>query len=132
MERQFSSRLADSLDRPLRGVSRIELWNTFNHVLRRLAEKLMVGEIHDETVTVADQMEWLLERMRTEKSFVFSALFEARVTLRRLVATFLAVLELTRLGRIRLRQDDAFTDIICDACDENPLETTADPATVEL
>jgi segregation and condensation protein A len=132
MEREISGRLADSLDRPLRAVNRIELWNTFNQVLRRLAEKLMVGEIHDETVTVADQMEWLIERMRSERSFVFSGLFESGVTLRRLVATFLAVLELTRLGKIRLRQDDAFTDIICDAADENPLETAADAATVEL
>jgi segregation and condensation protein A len=132
MERQFPSRLADSLDRPLRGVNRIELWNTFNQVLRRLAEKLMVGEIHDETVTVADQMEWLLSRMRAERSFVFSRLFDSGVTLRRLVATFLAVLELTRLGKMRLRQDDAFTDIVCDASDENPLETAADEATVEL
>jgi segregation and condensation protein A len=132
MERQFSNRPADSLDRPLRGVNRIELWNTFNQVLRRLAEKLMVGEIHDETVTVADQMEWLLGKMRAEKSFVFSNLFERGVSLRRLVATFLAVLELTRLSRMRLRQDEAFTDIICEAADENPLETPADAATVEL
>jgi segregation and condensation protein A len=132
MDRQFSSRLADSLDRPLRGVSRIELWNTFNQVLRRLAEKLMVGEIHDEVVTVADQMEWLLGRMRTERSFVFYGLFGEGVTLRRLVATFLAVLELARLGKIRLRQDEAFTDIVCDAADENPLETAADGATVEV
>jgi segregation and condensation protein A len=132
MERQFSGRLMDSLDRPLRGVNRIELWNTFNQVLRRLAEKLMVGEIHDETVTVADQMEWLLGRMRDEKSFVFSRLFEMGVTLRKLVATFLAVLELTRLGKMRLSQNEAFTDIVCDAADENPLETPADAATVEL
>jgi segregation and condensation protein A len=132
MERQFSGRPADSLDRPLRGVNRIELWNTFNQVLRRLAEKLMVGEIHDETVTVADQMEWLLEKMATEKTFVFSALFETGVTLRRLVATFLAVLELTRLSKMRLRQNEAFTDIVCEAADENPLETPADAATVEL
>ena len=57
MERQFSSRPADSLDRPLKAVNRIELWNTFNQVLRRLAEKLVVGEIHDETVTVSDQID---------------------------------------------------------------------------
>jgi segregation and condensation protein A len=132
MERQVSGRPADTLDRPLRGVSRIELWNTFNLVLRRLAEKLVVGEIHDEVVTVSDQMEWLIERMRTEKSFVFSSLLVGGVSLRRLVATFLAVLELTRLGRIRLRQDEAFTDIICDAAEENPLVSPADPATVEL
>ena len=57
MERYVSTRAQDLLDRPLKGVDRIELWNTFNIVLRRLAEKLVVGEIHDEVVTVADQME---------------------------------------------------------------------------
>jgi segregation and condensation protein A len=132
MDRILSSRPADSLDRPLKGVSRIELWNTFNIVLRRLAEKLVVGEIHDETVTVADQMEWLLDRMRSERSFVFSALFGSGVSLRRLVATFLAVLELTRLRKLRLRQDAAFTDILCETVDENPLETQAAGATLEL
>jgi segregation and condensation protein A len=132
MERQFSRRPSDSLDRPLKGVSRIELWSTFNQVLRRLAEKLVVGEIHDETVTVSDQMEWLLEKMRADRSFVFSKLFDRGVSLRRLVATFLAVLELTRLRKMRLRQDDAFTDIVCEAVDENPLETPADAATVQL
>ncbi len=130
MERRVSGRPTDTLDRPLRGVNRIELWNTFNQVLRRLAEKLVVGEIHDETVTVADQMEWLLERMGREKSFVFSNLFETGVSLRRLIATFLAVLELTRLRKMRLRQDDAFAEIVCETADENPLETPADPATV--
>jgi segregation and condensation protein A len=132
MERQLSNRPADALDRPLRGVGRIDLWNTFNLVLRRLAEKLVVGEIHDEVVTVADQMEWLLGRMRTEKKFVFSSLLGEGVTLRRLVATFLAVLELTRLGRIHLSQNEAFTDIHCEAAEENPLESPLDPATVEL
>jgi segregation and condensation protein A len=130
MDRQFSSRLADSLDRPLRGVNRIELWTSFNMVLRRLAEKLVVGEIHDESVTVADQMEWLLDKMRVDRSFVFSGLFEAGVSLRRLVATFLAVLELTRLRRMRLRQNEAFTDIVCEAADETSLDTSAAAATV--
>ncbi len=129
MERHVSN-LSDREDRPLKSVDRIELWNTFNIVLRRLAEKLIVGEINDDQVTVADQMEWLLNRTLTEKSFVFSALFSGGVTLRRLVATFLAVLELTRLRKLRLHQDDAFTDIVCSAVEENPLETAANPPTV--
>jgi len=131
LEREVALRRSDSQDRPLLAVNRIELWTTFNLVLRRLAEKLVVGEIHDEIVTVADQMEWLLGRLRTDKSFVFSQLFEGGVSLRRLVATFLAVLELTRLRQLRLRQDEAFSDIICDAPPENPLETAAVPATLE-
>jgi segregation and condensation protein A len=105
-------------DRPLKPVDRIELWNAFNIVLRRLAEKLVVGEIRDEQVTVSDQMESLLQRLQTTKSFVFSDLFPNRTTLRVLVATFLAVLELTRLRKLAIRQDDAFTDIICTAVED--------------
>lgn len=131
MERYVSALAGDPLDRPLKHVDRIELWNAFNIVLRRLAEKLVVGEIHDEQVTVADQMEFLLARLRTEKSFLFSRLFAGPVSLRRLVATFLAVLELTRLKQLRLRQDEAFADIACSAAEEEiPLETAANPGTV--
>ncbi len=130
MDRHVSSRLAEAGARPLKPVGRIELWSTFNLILRRLAEKLVVGEIHDEVVTVADQMEWLLERLKTEPSFVFSALFPGQVTLRRLVATFLAVLELTRLSRLRIRQNEAFSDIVCEAVPENSLETATSPATL--
>lgn len=130
MERHISALSTDALERPLRNVDRIELWNTFNIVLRRLAEKLIVGEIHDEVITVADQMEWLLEKSRTESSFVFSSLFPNGVTLRRLVATFLAMLELTRLKKFRLRQDESFGDIVVDTVVENPLESPPVTATV--
>ncbi len=75
-------------------------------------------------------MEYLLERIKTQKSFVFSQLFAEKITLRRLVATFLAVLELTRLKRLRIEQNEAFTDILCTAVEENALETPIDPATV--
>ena len=154
MPRQVPTLANHEIDRPLRSVDRIELWNTFNVVLRRLAEKLVIGEIHDEMVTVADQMEWLLGRLQTAKSFVFSELFSEGVTLRRLVATFLAMLELTRIKKLRLRQNEAFSDIFLEAVEEvpitptpaetatatapilaaaeNPLETSAIPPTVTL
>ena len=134
LARHVSSLSISDGDRPLRSGYRIELWNAFNLVLRRLAEKLVVGEIKDEQVTVADKMEELLARIRTEKSFVFSHLFPGRITVRVLVATFLAVLELTRLGKLRVRQDEAFTDIVCDAVeeDEMPLETPAEASTLTL
>ncbi len=131
MVRHVSSLSAFELDRPLKNVGRIELWNAFNIVLRRLAEKLVVGEIHDEQVTVSDRMEYLLERTKTVKTFLFTELFEGKISLRMLVATFLAVLELTRLKRLRLRQDEAFSDIVCSAVeDEFPLESAANPSTV--
>ena len=129
---RFVSTLAPSEDeRPLKGVDRIELWNSFNIVLRRLAEKLVVGEIRDEQVTVSDQMENILVRIQTEKSFVFSDLFPGNVSLRVLVATFIAVLELTRLGKLRIAQTDAFDDILVTARDEIALETPSALTTVE-
>src|SRR5690349_2760956 len=135
MARHVSNLSSADTERPLKGVDRIELWNTFNIVLRRLAEKLVVGEIHDEVVTVADQMEWLLHRSQSEPSFVFSQLFPEGVTLRRLVATFLAMLELTRLKKLRIRQHEAFADIVAEAVKdepivENPLETALNAPTV--
>jgi len=130
MERHVAGPSAFAAERPLQPGDRIELWHAFNFVLRRLAEKLVVGEIKDEQVTVADQMEYLLKRIQVERSFIFSDLFPDKVTLRVLVATFLAVLELARLKQLSLRQDEAFADIRCSAVDEIPLETAATPPTV--
>lgn len=137
LPRQVASQTVSEHDRPLKQGDRIELWNVFNLVLRRLAEKLVVGEIKDEHTTVSDQMEMILRKIQTERSFVFSSLFSGRITVRLLVATFLAVLELTRLNKLRVRQDEAFTDIHCTAVEttapvetENPLETGVEASTV--
>jgi segregation and condensation protein A len=124
------SAFAPASERPLQHVDRIDLWNSFNLVLRRLAEKLVVGEIHAEQVTVADQMEYVLAQIKVRRSFIFSELFPERISLRRLVATFLAVLELTRLRKLQLEQMEAFADIRCTAVEENALEMPADPSTV--
>jgi segregation and condensation protein A len=125
LARYVSTLAASESERPLKGGDRIELWNAFNIVLRRLAEKLVIGEIKDEQVTVADQMEWLLKRVQDKKTFIFSDLFPGKITLRMLVSTFLAVLELTRLKKLRIKQDEAFSDIVCTAVEENSLETPA-------
>ncbi len=124
-----ASAFAPLAERPLKSVDRIELWNSFNVVLRRLAEKLVVGEIHAEQVTVADQMEYILERVKTQREFTFSSLFTTKIPLRTLVATFLAMLELTRLKKLTLRQDEAFADIYCTAVDEAAAAAIAVPET---
>ena len=77
-------------------------------------------------------MEYILARLKTTKSFVFSQLFSEKISLRCLVATFLAVLELTRLAKLRLDQTEAFSDILCTAVDKKILETLPEPNTVTL
>jgi len=103
----------DALSRPVAPADRIELWNTFNLVLRRLAERIQPGSITTETVTVSDRMESILRRLETESTFVFTSLLPERPTVGLLVATFLACLELARLGKLRLEQDAAFAEIHC-------------------
>jgi segregation and condensation protein A len=103
-------------ERPLQPSDAVSLWNVFNQVLRRLADKIVIGEIHDEVVSVADRMEDILKRIETTPSFRFSALLQTdRVTVPFIISTFLALLELTRLRRLTLVQDSAFADILCNA-----------------
>lgn len=113
---------SDVEERPLRPSDKIELWNVFNTVLRRLAEQMVQGEIHDDHVTVADRMEVILERIKSEKTFLFSSLIPKRTSIAMLISTFVAILELTRLRRLRLQQNEAFSDIVCYAVnpDEDP------------
>ena len=100
-------------DRPLKPVNRRDLWNTFNQVLRRLSERISTGEIHAEQVTVADRMEFVLQHLKEKPEFLLTELFEQTTTLNTIVATFLAILELTRLGELQIYQDQAFADIHC-------------------
>lgn len=101
--------------RPIAPVGRMELWNVFNLVLKRLADRILPGEIQGDSVTIAQRMEDIMERIRVEKSFAFTSLLPEKLTVALLVSTFLACLELARLGQIIVRQDEVFAEIYCDA-----------------
>ena len=118
----------DALARPVAPADRIELWNTFNLVLRRLAERIQPGSITTENVTVSDRMESILRRLETEPTFVFTSLLPERPTVGLLVATFLACLELARLGKLKLEQDAAFAEINCAKAEANAGPTAGDAA----
>lgn len=113
--REWSARDEPTLERPLRPLDRIDLWNVFNKVLRRLSEKIAVGEIHDESYTVAECMEQILLRIQKENSFRFTDLFadQEKINPTFIVASFLALLELTRLKQLKLEQTENFSDILC-------------------
>ena len=116
--REYFTKAEDKVERPLHPSDAITLWNVFNQVLRRLSEKIIIGQIHDETVTVSERMEDILVILRDRQSFRFTELIHGEVSVHFVVSTFLAMLELTRLRRINLRQDEAFTDIVCSASGE--------------
>jgi segregation and condensation protein A len=116
--REYFLKAEDKSGRPLHPSDPISLWNVFNQVLRRLSEKIIIGQIHDETVTIAERMEDIIEIMETKPRFRFSELIRGPVSIPYVVSTFLALLELGRLRRLSLEQDEAFSDIQCSAVKE--------------
>ncbi len=113
-ERMLSDKNMAAPERPLQPSDRMEIWNAFNMILRRLAEKLVSGQITRENVTVADRMEKILSIGKSK--FTFSSIFDGeKPGIVTIMATFLAILELTRLKRLRLSQDERFGEIYCEA-----------------
>ncbi len=116
-ERVLTAKDETPAERPLQPSDRMEIWNTFNLILRRLAEKLIQGEIKGENVTVSDRMEFILSIKK--KEFTFTSLFEgSQTSIVKIMATFLAMLELTRQKFLKLRQDAEFGEIYCTRVDE--------------
>ena len=116
--REYFSKAEEKVERPLHPSDAITLWNVFNQVLRRLSEKIIIGQIHDETITVSERMEDILVILKDRPTFRFTELIQGPVSVHFVVSTFLAMLELTRLRRIDLHQDEAFTDIVCSSSGE--------------
>ncbi|MDR2862703.1 MAG: segregation/condensation protein A [Puniceicoccales bacterium] len=129
---RFVSLMPDAPDseRTIAPADRIELWNTFNRILQRLADRISPGEIHGESVTIASRMEEILGRLLRERRFTFSSLFPAKPTVAVLVSSFLACLELARLGKLFLTQNDIFDEIYCDADSPAPPPVEPEPEPV--
>lgn len=113
---------------PLKPADKLDLWHAFNQVLRRLSEKLVVGEIHDEPVTVADRMEHILNVIQTGETLTFSSLFEdvSKTSVKMVIATFLGVLELVRLKKLSVWQDESFSEIYFSSAQQIELEIPVD------
>jgi segregation and condensation protein A len=116
--REYFLKKEERIERPLKPSDSIALWNVFNQVLRRLSEKIVVGQIHDETITVSERMEDIIHELGMRPKFRFSELIKGPVSIPYVVSTFLALLELSRLRRISLEQDAAFADIVCARMEE--------------
>ena len=116
--RDYFIKAEEKVERPLKPTDAVALWNTFNQVLRRLSEKIVIGQIHDEVITIAERMEDILQEIQVRPKFRFSELITGPVSIPYVISTFLALLELTRLRKIVLEQDEAFEDILCSASEE--------------
>ena len=102
--------------RNLGEVSVLDLIAAFQRVLKKLAARNAEAGMHsvtEETFTVADKIEELLTLIRAEgvTSLRFEHLFAQARSRTEVVVTFLALLELVRLKRLRVAQTDPFAEI---------------------
>jgi segregation and condensation protein A len=96
---------------PLAEVSIFDLINAFNTVLKKAQEKEIFREIIEERFTVSDKIEEILYILRDRAELLFSEVFEKASSRAEVVVTFLALLELIRLKRLRVRQPEPFGEI---------------------
>jgi len=93
-------------------VSSFDLWAAFQSVLNRVREARTQGEVVRPRFTVAQKMAVVAAKIRWAKEgFRFVNLFSEDATILEVVVTFLAILELIRLRRIRVVQQGMFGEI---------------------
>lgn len=96
---------------PLAEVSLFDLIAAFHEVLKRASAREDFREIYEERFTVSDKIEEILYTMRDRLEIRFAELFPENASRTEVIVTFLALLELIRLKRLRVRQTEAFGEI---------------------
>ncbi len=83
-----------------------DLITAFNKLLEKSPEQVM--EITRESLTVTDRMNFIVAQIEKEDGMKFEDLFEGVYTRIVLIVTFLALLELVKLGLVKIVQEKAF------------------------
>lgn len=91
----------------------VELWDLVSAFLRLTQETTLeaVYPITLEDISIEKFMEWILERLRVVNRIRFFELFGERPERGKVVGTFLALLELIRLGKVSAYQESPFGEI---------------------
>lgn len=104
----------------LDGVTLQKLKETFDLVMQRAEDKIDplrsgFGKIQKEPVRVSDKIGQLVRMSRKEKKFSFRSMLENQHSRFEIVVTFLAVLEMLKVGWLTLSQEEPFGDIEIEA-----------------
>jgi segregation and condensation protein A len=91
-------------------VNLFDLLDAFKEILERAPENHSMA-ITMEELSVKDKMNLILEEIEKENSIAFRMLFQKDHTRMEIVVTFLALLELVRLGLIKAMQVESFGPI---------------------
>ena len=101
----------DEGDLGLKEVSVFKLIEALDKVLRNLKP----GKQHEvvlERVSISDAISRIAELLRSQRQVTFFSLFDGMTERHRVIATFLGLLEMTRLKLVRIYQEEVAGDIV--------------------
>lgn len=102
-----------SEENPLEGISMNNLLDALREVLDRAVENTLTGEIPRDEVTVKDKMKEIMRRLFfNNQGMTFKDLFTNSATRVEIIVTFMAILELIKLGKIRAYQPRPFAELM--------------------
>lgn len=119
------------LDRLLDGLTLARLQRIFDSVMKRQQDKVdpirsSFGTIKKEPVSLETRIMDVMTYARRHRSFSFRQMLERQGDKLELVVTFLAVLELMKIGKIRLTQEHTFDDMYIETLEAEGEETELD------
>lgn len=108
------------LDLLLSDLTLAKLNRIFKDVMKKQVDKIdpvrsTFGQIEKEEVTLPEKLDYVTEYAREHKRFSFRELLERQASRVQLVVTFLAILELMKVGTVRIEQEEHFDDILISA-----------------
>lgn len=108
------------LDLLLGGLTLSKLNQIFKDVMRRQDDKIdpvrsKFGKIEKEEVPLPAKLTYVEDYARNHKRFSFRQLLEEQKSKMHVVVTFLAILELMKMGTIRVEQEEICGDIMIDS-----------------
>ena len=94
-----------------------KLNTVFQQVMKKQVDKIdpirsKFGKIEKEEVNLEDKIDFLMEYVNNHEEFSFKDLLESQNSKMQIVVMFLAILEMIKIGRITVVQEEIFDDII--------------------
>ena len=97
-------------------VTLVRLQNIFHSVIKKQIDKIdpirsKFGKIEKEPVSLTERMEYIEKYAKDHHRFCFRRLLEEQADKMMIIVSFLGILELMKIGRLKIEQENIFDDI---------------------
>jgi segregation and condensation protein A len=109
-----------NLEELVSDVTLAKLNEIFQSIMKKQVDKIdpvrsKFGKIEKEEVSLEDKMDYLEDYAKSHRQFSFRNLLAGQTGKMEVIVTFLAILELMKMGKISIYQDHIFDDIRIDS-----------------